>query len=50
MPRQTALSRARCATANAVEQVLLRHARDLLIEREPLHDVSDVLGEAVSAN
>ena len=30
-----------------VEQVLFGHARDLLVEREPLHDVADVLREAV---
>ena len=30
-----------------VEQVLLRHARDLLIEREALHDLADVLREPV---
>lgn len=28
-----------------VEQVLLGHARDLLIEREPLHDAADVRRE-----
>ena len=30
-----------------VEQVLLRHAGDLLVEREALHDLADVLREAV---
>ena len=30
-----------------VEQILLGHARDLLVEGEPLHDVADVLREAV---
>jgi hypothetical protein len=30
-----------------VEEVLLRHARDLLIEREPLHDLADIAREAV---
>ena len=30
-----------------IKQVLFGHARDLLIEREPFHDVADVLGETV---
>ncbi len=30
-----------------VEQVLLGHARDLLVEREPLHDVAHVRREAL---
>jgi hypothetical protein len=30
-----------------VEEVLLSHARDLLVKREPFHDVAHVLGEAI---
>lgn len=29
------------------EQILLRHTRDLHVEGEPLHDVTDVLREAI---
>jgi hypothetical protein len=33
-----------------VKQVFLRHAGDLLVEREPFHDVADVLGKAVDVS
>ena len=31
-----------------IEQILLRHSRDLLIEREPLHDLTNVLRKSVN--